>query len=62
MLRRNDTKGKIFYLLTALLLASAGFSQTAGGCFERGLEKHHLQDYKGAIADYSRAILSYHTI
>lgn len=58
MLRRNDTKGKIFCLIPALLMASAGYSQTAKEYFYKGLDRSSLQDYKGAIADYS--IIPFH--
>lgn len=48
---------KIFYLLTALFIASTGCIQrTADEYFLRGISKEDLKDYKGAIADFTKVI------
>ena len=42
----------IFFLLTSSIV----FSQTAEEYFAAGNYKYGLEDYRGAIADYSKAI------
>ena len=46
-------------LITAffMLVSIFSFAQTsAEGYFDRGVSKYELQDYRGAIQDYSKAI------
>jgi len=47
---------RIIYLLTALLMASSGYSQTAEEYYNRGNAKYYRQDYSGAIADFNKAV------
>lgn len=43
-------------LIVALISISSCYSQTADEYYKRGLAKSNLQDYRGAIADYTKAI------
>jgi len=43
-------------LLLLLFVPLISFGQTAESYNESGLEKNELKDYKGAIADYTKAI------
>jgi len=47
---------KTLFLLTALIMAFAGFSQTAKEYYERGNAKIKLKDNAGSIADFTKAI------
>ena len=47
---------KIFVLMTALSMIFAGYSQTAEKYLAQGNVKYAAQDYKGAIADYTKVI------
>lgn len=44
------------FLIFLLSLTFTGYSQTAKEYFTRGYAKKDLQDYRGAIADYTKAI------
>jgi tetratricopeptide (TPR) repeat protein len=44
------------YLIFTLFSISNCYSQTADVYYNRGNSKHQLEDYSGAIADYSKAI------
>jgi tetratricopeptide (TPR) repeat protein len=46
----------IFYLVTALLMVSAGYSQTAVEYISKGVIKIGWEDYMGAISDFNKAI------
>jgi tetratricopeptide (TPR) repeat protein len=46
----------IFYLLTVLLLSSACYSQKADKYYKSGCDKLGQQNYRGAIADFNKAI------
>jgi tetratricopeptide (TPR) repeat protein len=46
----------IFILIFSLALIFNGFGQTAEEYFVRGLSKASLEDYRGAIADFTKAI------
>ena len=47
---------KTIILLLSLLITTPAFAQTAKEYINSGLEKHRKLDYKGAIADYTKAI------
>ncbi|MFZ4522812.1 MAG: tetratricopeptide repeat protein [Bacteroidales bacterium] len=47
---------KIFLLLILLLLISFGCKKPAQKYIGQAIEKYHNQDYKGAIASYTRAL------
>ena len=47
---------KTLFLLILILFTSFSFSQTAEEYYNRGHSKADLKDYRGAIADYSKAI------
>ena len=47
---------QILYLLTTLLIASPGYSQTAKKYFKNGNAKIDLKDHRGAIDDYNKFI------
>ena len=47
---------KTIFLLMIILSTSYSFSQTAEDYFYKGVDKYKLEDYRGAIADYSKAI------
>ena len=45
------------YLLSFILLFSqVAYGQTAEEYFKKGITKFELQDFRGAISDYSKAI------
>lgn len=43
-------------LVVALVLIFNSYGQTAREFNERGVSKFYLRDYRGAIADYTKAI------
>ncbi len=43
-------------LLLLVVVSLSGFGQTATDYFNKGISKFNLQDYKGAIVDYNKAI------
>jgi len=47
---------KIITLLTALFLVSNVYGQSAKEYYNRGRNKDRLHDYRGAMADYNKAI------
>jgi len=47
---------KLFYLIAALLLLFAGYSQTAQEYFDRGITKFNLENFAEAIVDFTKAI------
>ena len=47
---------KLIILLVALVSLTTAYSQTAREYFYMGLSKANLGDYRGAIADYTKAI------
>jgi tetratricopeptide (TPR) repeat protein len=47
---------KLILIALTVILYFNGFGQSAEGYNNRGISKHDLQDYRGAIADYSKAI------
>ena len=47
---------KVLIVLIAIMSVSNVYSQTAETYYNRGNSKINLQDYRGAIADYSKAI------
>ena len=47
---------KNFLFLLSVLLVSVSFGQTAEEYYNQAKAKHKLNDYKGAIADYNKAI------
>ena len=47
---------KKLLLIIIVFVTSLSYCQTAEEYFERGNSKYDLQDYQGAIADYSKAI------
>ena len=46
----------LIILFVSFLFSYISYCQTAEEYFGRGLSKHELQDYRGAISDYSKAI------
>lgn len=46
----------LFTVIIAYLSLTTAYCQTAVDWFDKGNVKVQLQDYKGAIADYSKAI------
>ncbi len=46
----------LFYFIIALLIASSGCRQKAEEYINKGIAKYTLQDYRGAISDYTKAI------
>jgi Tfp pilus assembly protein PilF len=48
--------GKVFCFITALLMSIALYSQTTNEYHNRGVDKYKLQDYRGAITDFTKAI------
>ena len=46
----------IIYLIVILFSISNCYSQTAETYFDRGVDKANLKDYRGAIADFTKAI------
>ena len=57
-LKRNKQSNmkRVFYLIITLTLSISSYSQTAIEYYKRGNAKEKLQDYTGAIADYTKAI------
>jgi tetratricopeptide (TPR) repeat protein len=47
---------KIILIAIALLVSGLAYGQTADAYYNRGLAKSKLEDYRGAITDYSKAI------
>ncbi|MDA9346996.1 tetratricopeptide repeat protein [bacterium] len=47
---------KLIILLVALVFLTPAYCQTANEYFSMGLEKAFLEDYRGAMADYTKAI------
>ena len=47
---------KKLLIIIIVFVTSLSYCQTAEEYFERGNSKYDLQDYQGAIADYSKAI------
>lgn len=47
---------KTVIIIILLFLTSLSYSQTAEEYFQRGVSKVNLENYQGAIADYSKAI------
>ena len=47
---------KKLLLIFLVFITSVSYGQTAEEYFERGNSKYGLEDYKGAVADYSKAI------
>ena len=48
---------KIIYLIVVVLISISNcYSQTAETYYDRGVNKYALQNYKGAIVDYTKAI------
>ena len=43
-------------LLFLVVISLTGFGQTARDYYNTGLEKYYLEDYRGAISDYNKAI------
>ena len=46
----------ILVLIITCVSLTAAYCQTADDYYNRGLSKYDLQDYRGAISDYSKAI------
>ncbi|MFY8064976.1 MAG: tetratricopeptide repeat protein, partial [Flavobacterium sp.] len=47
---------KKLFIIIIVFVTSLSCRQTAEEYFKRGLSKYDSQDYKGAIADFSKAI------
>jgi tetratricopeptide (TPR) repeat protein len=47
---------QLIFLLLSFCLYTLGYSQTVKEYFDRGGTKFNLGDYRGAIADYNKAI------
>ena len=47
---------KSILIAIALLVSGLAFGQTADEYFNRGFDKSNLEDYRGAIDDFSKAI------
>lgn len=52
----NADRTNILTLLIILVTAGFAYAQTAEDYFNSGLAKFNLQDYRGAVEDYNRAI------
>ena len=47
---------KLIILLVALVSLTTAYCQTASEYFDMGVSKLQLEDYRGAIADYTKVI------
>jgi WD40 repeat protein/ankyrin repeat protein len=55
-MKKTSFRKRLFCFISALLIVSPGFCQTAEEYLKRGNEKADLQDYEGAISEYDKAL------
>ena len=54
-IKKNEMKGILVFLIASASYATA-YCQTADDYYNRGISKRKLQDYRGAMADFTKAI------